>query len=183
MGSDNPGGADDQQERSHELRGWVLGFVDGEGCFSIGFVRQSGGRGRSGYKLGYQVSHRFAVTQGVSSIGCLEVLHEYFGVGRVFVSRRHDNHREDLAQYIVDARRSLVEAVIPFFERYPLRTAKRLDFEKFARCLRLIDQGLHLTRPGLLEIVEIAQTMNRRKPRPELVGILRGHTPDIRDSG
>ena len=42
MGSDNPNGADNQQERLIEL-GWVLGFVDGEGCFSIGFVRQSGG--------------------------------------------------------------------------------------------------------------------------------------------
>ena len=36
---------------------------------------------------------------------------------------------------------------------------------------------------GLLEIVEIAQTMNRRKPRHDLIRILRGHTPDIRDTG
>jgi hypothetical protein len=35
----------------------------------------------------------------------------------------------------------------------------------------------------LLEIVEIVQTMNRRKPRHELIRILRGHTPDIRDIG
>jgi hypothetical protein len=55
MGSENSDGADNQQERLIEL-GWVLGFVDGEGCFSIGFVRQAGGRGRSAYKLGYQVA-------------------------------------------------------------------------------------------------------------------------------
>jgi hypothetical protein len=40
MSSDNPDGAENQQERLIELRGWVTGFVDGEGCFSIGFVRQ-----------------------------------------------------------------------------------------------------------------------------------------------
>ena len=37
---DNVLGADNQQESLIELRGWVIGFVDGEGCFSIGFVRQ-----------------------------------------------------------------------------------------------------------------------------------------------
>jgi len=42
MGSDNPDGAENQQERLIQL-GWVIGFVDGEGCFSIGFIRQSGG--------------------------------------------------------------------------------------------------------------------------------------------
>jgi hypothetical protein len=30
--------ADNQQER---LIGWITGFVDGEGCFSIGFVKQT----------------------------------------------------------------------------------------------------------------------------------------------
>ena len=39
MGSDNPDGAENQQERLIRI-GWVIGFVDGEGCFSIGFVRQ-----------------------------------------------------------------------------------------------------------------------------------------------
>ena len=34
---DNAMGAGDQQERLVRL-GWVIGFVDGEGCFCIGFV-------------------------------------------------------------------------------------------------------------------------------------------------
>jgi LAGLIDADG endonuclease len=121
-GSDNPGGADDQQERLIQL-GWVLGFVDGEGCFSIGFVRQAGGRGRVGYRTGYQVSHRFAVTQNESGLASLEELESFFGVGRIFVYRRHDNHRERLAQYVVDRRVDLVERIIPFLEAHPLRTA------------------------------------------------------------
>ena len=68
MGSDNPGGADNQQERLIEFRGWVIGFVDGEGCFSIGFIRQPDRMGRRGYMTGYQVAHEFAVTQGASSV-------------------------------------------------------------------------------------------------------------------
>src|SRR3990170_2434013 len=56
--SDNVTGADNQQERLFRI-GWVVGFVDGEGCFSIGFVRQPNRINRKGYKTGFQVSHRF----------------------------------------------------------------------------------------------------------------------------
>lgn len=39
------------------------------------------------------------------------------------------------------------------------------------------------THAGLVEIIEIMQTMNRRKPRHELIRILRDHTPDALDIG
>jgi hypothetical protein len=55
--SDKVTGAENQQERLIEFRGWVIGFVDGEGCFSIDFVRQPNRVSRKGYKTGYQVSH------------------------------------------------------------------------------------------------------------------------------
>src|ERR687896_2656641 len=77
---DNVTGADNQQERLIQL-GWVTGFVDGEGCFSIGFVRQPSRTGRKGYKAGYQVFHRFVVTQSMASSACLEELRQFFGVG------------------------------------------------------------------------------------------------------
>ena len=57
--SDKVTSAENQQERLIEFRGWVVGFVDGEGCFSIGFVRQQRRADRSGYKTGYQVTHEF----------------------------------------------------------------------------------------------------------------------------
>jgi hypothetical protein len=182
MGSDNPSGADNQQERLIRT-GWVTGFVDGEGCFSVGFVRQPNRKSRRGYRTGYQVFHRFVVTQGASSARCLEELQEFFGVGRIYVNRRHDNHKEHLHQFIVGRREDLLKTVIPFFTRFPLRTAKRADFERFALCLEKIAAGEHLTRDGLIEIAEIAQTMNHQKPRRELIRILRGHTPDVRDTG
>jgi hypothetical protein len=181
-GSDNPVGADNQQERLIKL-GWVVGFVDGEGCFSIGFVRQGGGGGRRGYKTGYQVAHEFAVTQGESSLGALVELEQFFGVGMLVPNRRHDDHREHLYRYVVRRRADLRERIIPFFEEHPLKTAKQENFVKFARCFALISTGRHRTFDGLVEIAEIAETMNRRKPRTELIRILRDHTPDIRDTG
>ena len=180
---DNVTSAENQQERLIEFRGWVIGFVDGEGCFSIGFVRQPNRTNRRGYRTGYQISHRFAVTQGVKGIACLERLHEFFGVGRIFTNRRHDNHTEHLAQYVVDRRVDLIETIIPFFRQHRMLSPKQEDFEKFRACMELVDRGRHLSPAGLIEIAEIAQTMNRKKPRHELIRILRGHTPDIRDTG
>jgi hypothetical protein len=175
-------GAGNQQERLVQL-GWVLGFVDGEGCFSIGFVRQAGGRGRTGYRTGYQVAHEFAVTQGAKSVSCLHELVDFFGVGSVVANRRHHDHREHLYRYVVRRRADLIETIIPFFRTHPMHSSKQRDFEQFCRCVEMIDSGIHLTREGLADIAAIAETMNRRKSRTELIRILRDHTPEVQDTG
>jgi hypothetical protein len=181
--SDNVAGdAENQQERLVRC-GWVVGFVDGEGCFSIGFVRQDGGRSRSGYRTGWQVTHEFVVTQGARSASCLHELREFFGVGQVLENKRYDNHREHLYRYVVRRRHDLLETVIPFFRRYPLLSSKRHDFEQFARCMSAISAGRHLTVAGLIEIAQLTEGMNRRKSRRDLIRILRGHTPDALDIG
>jgi hypothetical protein len=175
-------GADNQQERLIQV-GWVIGFVDGEGCFSIGFVRQLDRAGRRGYRTGYQVSHEFAVTQGAKSLVCLHDLVEFFGVGGILPNRRYDNHKEHLYRYGVRRRTDLIETIIPFFESHPLHSSKQRDFEKFTRCVRMIDAGEHKTREGLAKLAEITETMNRQKPRTELIRILRDHTPEVQDTG
>jgi hypothetical protein len=175
-------GAENQQERLIRL-GWVIGFVDGEGCFSIGFVRQPNRAGRKGYRAGYQVAHEFVVTQGAKSVTCLHELVTFFGVGRVVANRRNDNHREHLYRYVVRRRRDLIKTIIPFFQSHPMRSSKQQDFEKFVRCVELINRGVHRSRSGLADVAEIAQTMNRQKPRQELIRILRGHTPEVQDTG
>ena len=175
-------GAGNQQERLIQL-GWVIGFVDGEGCFSIGFVHQPHRSGRRGYKTGYQVSHEFAVTQGARSASCLRELVRFFGVGGVVANRRHDNHKEHLFRYAVRRRTDLINTIIPFFEQHPMHSAKQGDFEKFARCLRMIETGVHRTHAGLADLAEITETMNRQKPRTELIRILRDHTPEVQDTG
>jgi hypothetical protein len=180
--SDNPNGAENQQERLIRT-GWVIGFVDGEGCFSIGFVRQPNRTSRRGYRTGYQVFHRFVVTQGARSAEALEELKEFFGVGRLHANARHDNHREDLLQYHVGRRDDLLGTVIPFFRKHTLRTSKKHDFERFAECVELVAAGHHLTTDGLIQIARITEQMNHRKPRHDLIRILRGHTPNTLDTG
>jgi hypothetical protein len=96
LSSDNHSAADNQQERLIKI-GWITGFVDGEGCFSINFIRQPGRVNRKGYITGYQVAHEFAVTQGAKSVECLHWLKQFFGVGQVIINRRYDNQQRALA--------------------------------------------------------------------------------------
>ena len=176
-GSDNSSAADNQQERLIKI-GWITGYVDGEGCFSINLIRQPHRHNRRGYKTGFQVAHEFAVTQGASSVDSLHLLVKFFGVGNVYINKRYDNHKEHMYRYCVRARKELVKTIIPFFDQYPLRTSKQGNFLKFAECIRLMETGAHLTSSGLIRIVEIAETMNHKKPRTEIIRILRDYTPD-----
>jgi hypothetical protein len=50
--------------------------------------------------------------------------------------------------------------VLPHFDRYPLLSGKRLDYDRFALICRLMVDGAHRTTEGLARIVELAAEMN-----------------------
>ena len=106
MSSHNPPGAVNQQERPG-FEQWIVGFVDGEGCFSISVVRNPGCR------FGWQVQHEFSVTQAASSRAALELLVEEFRCGTMIDSTRHDNHREVTLRFPFAPRHHLWGRVVP----------------------------------------------------------------------
>ena len=84
--SDNAESAENQQERLFTT-GWLVGCVDGEGCFSYPIFRSSSMR------HGWQVQPSFTVVQGESSRDVLEGMVPFFGCGCVYRNRRRDNDR------------------------------------------------------------------------------------------
>jgi hypothetical protein len=127
-------------------------------------------------KLRWQVQPQFVVAQSASSRDVLEDLVCIFGCGKVYLNQRHDDHREQLALFSVKRFGDLRDVIVPFFQEHQLRTSKRESFDKFVRVVRLMEERKHLTVSGLIEISEIVETMNRRKPS-EVLRILRDHTP------
>jgi hypothetical protein len=184
--SKNASRADNQQERLIMI-GWITGYVDGEGCFSINFVKQPDrketSRTRRGYKTGYQIAHEFAVVQGEKSIDSLKKLKDYFKVGNIYINRRHDNHKEHLYRYSVCKREDLIKVIIPFFQKYQLQTSKKNDFNFFVRCVKLINDGRHLTKSGAIKIALITEKMNHQKSRADIIRILRNQTSDSAKRG
>ena len=148
--------ADNQQERLKTI-GWVIGFVDGEGCFCVSINRNKEA------KIGWQVIPEFVVTQGEKSLKSLQEIESFFSCGKIFVNKRYDNHKEHLYRFCIRSLSDLRNKVVPFFEENPLRTAKNEDFIKFSKVVNMMD-GRHLAREGIEQIARIAQTMNRKKP-------------------
>jgi hypothetical protein len=128
---------------------WVVGFVDGEGCFFVGI------NPHSDLASGFQVLPEFTVVHHQRDIQLLHALKKFFGCG---VVRR--NHAERMA-YRVRALDHLKEVIVPFFDQHPLKSKKRVDFIKFRKILELMSKGRHLKVDGIEEIRAIAATMNR----------------------
>lgn len=129
---------------------WVSGFVDGEGCFYVGINEHPE------MTAGYQVLPEFRVVQHSRDIQVLYGLKSFFKCG---VVRNNHDERFELRIRKLDCLLKIVE----FFEKHPLKTKKNVDFKKFARIVRWMNEGKHLQTEGLIQIVEVAMQMNREE--------------------
>ena len=130
---------------------WVVGFVDGEGCFHIGIHKNPE------MKLGVQVLPEFTVVQHQIDEQVLHGLKAYFECGVV-----RKNHGTRLS-YRVRGQANLLQKIIPFFEKHQLKTKKRVDFVKFRKVLLMIEKREHLSPEGFTKIRQIKATMNSTK--------------------
>ena len=129
---------------------WITGFVDGEGCFHVSVNEHAD------MKVGCRVLPGFTVVQHRRDVQILHALKAHFGCGVV-----RKNHGDRMA-YRVRSHKHLLERIIPFFEKHPLKTRKRIDFAKFRRIVRIMAEGGHLTPDGVEEIRRIAAQMNNK---------------------
>ncbi len=132
---------------------WVTGFVDGEGCFHVGINTHAD------MKTGFQVLPEFTVVQHKRDVTVLHALKAHFGCGVVRTS-----HGDRMA-YRVRSVEHLLNHIVPFFTEHPLKTRKRVDFEKFRRVILMMSAGEHLTIDGVQRIRTIASEMNRGQSR------------------
>ena len=99
----------------------------------------------------------------------LEEIKKFFGCGNILINRRKDNHNENLYRYVVRNYKDLTTIIVPFFQKYSLKTAKQKDFLLFVKILELISQKVHLHSKGLRQIAELVIKMNRHHPSQFLV--------------
>jgi hypothetical protein len=126
---------------------WVVGFVDGEGCFFIGV------NPHKEMTVGYQILPEFRIVQHERDIQVLYSLKRFFKSG--VVRRNHDDRFELRIRKL-----SSLKEVVTFFEKNPLKTKKSVDFSKFAKVIRLMDKNEHLNINGIKKIISISLSMN-----------------------
>ena len=155
--------ADNQQERLRFI-GWIVGFTDGEGCFSVSIIRNKT------TKSGFQVFPEFVITQGEKSKFSLEFIQEFFQCGKIYVNKRYDNHKENIYRYCVRSLKDLTQVIIPFFKENSLMTSKKNDFDIFVQAVKIMVNRQHLNPEGLQQIIHLKSQANRK--------ILRDYTSD-----
>ena len=169
-----------QQERlsrDERLKCFLAGFIEGEGslCVSI--------KAHPTSKFGYYVDPEFFVYQHESGRRVLESCQELFHTGRIYPK----SGNEQVLVYGVTSRRSIIEKVIPYFEKYVVPySAKTETFHRFKEICDLMEQGEHKTAEGLLNIIEKVYKMNPYSKGRERLRtieevrerILRDYTPE-----
>ena len=160
MQSKKASDADNQQERLN-FANWIVGFVDGEGCFTVSFFTHP----KSRLRLKWQVFPEFVITQEMKSQRALQRIKKFFGCGKIYLNKRRDNHHEHLLKFVVRDRNDLLTKIIPFFEENVLISAKKNDFRIFAKIVKMMQKGKHLQEKGLNAIRLMVQKMNTRKFR------------------
>ena len=171
MGSDNPTGADNQQERPG-LEQWTVGFVDGAGCFSIAVVRNAGCR------LGWQVQHEFAVTQAATSRPAIEDLIMVFGCGRIIEQQRFEQPQRSVAALLREAQDGSCWCCGAVLRRTSAENREASGLPSVS--CRVAEHAMRCA-PGARRPA-VDRCSNRADEPPAAVsfpGILRGHTPTI----
>jgi hypothetical protein len=134
-------------ESPEALGYYFAGFVDGEGSFNLSF------RKRRDYKLPWKISLCLNVSQKDQVI--LERLKGILQCGTI-------RYKSDGVWFFeVNNLTSILERVIPFFERYPFLSAKKQrDFAIFKQMAQMMSQGSHLHKDGIIQLLAIRREMN-----------------------
>ena len=155
------------QSSEQYLAPYISGYADGEGCFTVSISP------RATLLVGWEVRPSFSISQNRDRAEVLFLLEDYFGCGNIRPDRSDRTLKWETRRL-----EDLLDRVIPHFERFPLLSSKRLDFEAFAAICRMVGEDSHLSRVGLREIARLAHSMNvggkRRYALKEILEALKG---------
>src|SRR5436190_22593225 len=135
------------QER---LDGYISGYVDGEGTFSISVQINPS------CKAGMQLIPEFHVSQNRDRCEVLEIIRERLGCGII----KSNGRKGDVLVLSVRKHRDLLDKVIPFFEKSPLLSSKQKEFEVFASIVKRMAAREHQSKEGLRDLLSLALSTN-----------------------
>ncbi len=131
---------------------WIVGFVDGEGCFYVGINKSDD------LRVGYQVLPEFRIVQHKRDIQLLYAIKGFFGYGVVVPNKSKNS---DIYEYRVRKFETLHDKIVPFFESNNLLTTKKFNFLHFREIILIMKRQEHLNEAGLARIVGIKNKMNK----------------------
>ena len=124
---------------------YVVGFVDGEGCFSVSI-------GRKRFQVP-EVRLMFEIELREDDEPILKEIKKVFNCGAIhYLSYERYKKWKPHVKYKVGSFRDIKERIIPFFRKYPLQAKKQKQFELFCKVAEMITAKEHRTLEGIQKI-------------------------------
>lgn len=131
-----------------KLNPWFLtGFTDAEGSFSV-LIQHN-----LKYKTSWRIKILFNIGLHKKDLPLLKAIQSTLGVGEIH------KHGKDSLQFRVASIEEL-QVIIDHFNKYPLKSVKLADFILFHDCFNIIKSKEHLTKEGLIKLVELKASLN-----------------------
>ncbi|MEW5816488.1 MAG: LAGLIDADG family homing endonuclease [Spirochaetota bacterium] len=139
---------------------FLAGFIEGEGSMCVSIKKHPSS------KYGYLIDPEFFIYQHIRGRKILEMAQTIFMTGRIYPKPGN----EKVLVFAIDNRRSIVEKVIPFLQKYLIITAKKEAFEVFKKVVYALERKEHTTKEGLVNIVKLAYSLKGKgKERKRLI--------------
>jgi hypothetical protein len=90
----------------------------------------------------------------------MELLINYLGKDKGIIEK---DPRKAVVCITINKISDIINIVIPFFEKYPLKGIKQFDYLDFCKIANLMKKGSHLTQEGVNLIRKIKSGMNRNR--------------------
>ena len=132
---------------------YIVGLVDGEGSFTFHLNTHPSRRNR--------IELRFYLKLRKEDKDILDALKCFFRCGNVYVQRDRRPRHTDCYRYEVGAIKSLREVIIPFFQRFPLKSPSKLrDFTAFCKAMEVVEEKNHFTEEGIKKLTSLKKIMH-----------------------
>lgn len=112
------------------------------------------------YKTGYIVQLRYMISQHSRDQQLINNFVEFFNCGSVIKVLA----KESAVEFRVSSLKDIINTIIPFFDKYPIKGAKSADFPDFRRIVEIMKTKGQLAPAGLAQIREIKAGMNKKRP-------------------
>ena len=136
---------------------YVVGLVDGEGCFYVNIWKSSL------YRAGAGVQMHFHIKMQEKDRALLEKVRNTLGCGAVYFQKEQRANHTQCYRYTVSSQRDIFDRIIPFFQRYSLQSvSKQRSFKIFCQIACLLQAKAHLTKKGIQRIQVLKKYMNQK---------------------
>lgn len=129
------------------IEDWLIGFVDGEGCFYINIVKS---------EKGYKVWLLFQITQHIRDTELFERIAFYFNCGSVKIRGKD----LDAVDFELTKFENINNIIIPFFNLNSLQSSKSEDFKLFCEAAHIINSKQ--TRSWDIEDINILSAIKEK---------------------